>query len=565
MKPLLFLSCLLAVLPFDAQSIQPSLKWATYFGGAQVEQGWAVTKDHAGNIYIAGKTASSAGIATVGAYQTFYAGAPGNGGDVFLAKFTPAGALLWATYYGGNDNDDARALVCDDSDNVYMTGLTSSSGGIATPGSYQSSYGASQDVFLAKFSSGGVLMWATYYGGSQVDGASAIAFDSSGFVYIAGNTYSADSIATTGAYQSTYSGTGDAFLAKFTRNGMLQWATYYGGSGTDGINDLVIDHNRNICIAGYTYSSDHIATTGAYQTVRGGWQDAFLAKFTSNGLLAWGTYLGGSGGDDAYGIAKDAADNILVVGYTTSATAIATPASYQSSYGGTGDAFLFKFDSAGSLKWSTYYGGAASDAGISVTCDKQGNVYLAGGTQSTDSIATTDACQVTYGGGTEDAFLSVFNSSGARLWATYYGGPDDEEGENLIFDDSANVYLTGASNSAIGISTPGAYQPVYGASRDAFLAKFGPFNSIAEDVHSTRTSVTGLCVYPNPAKGKVRISTVGSEFMSVSLYDLTGRLLQQVDGKNQILELNVSDYAPGIYILSVKTDDASVNYRLQVN
>jgi hypothetical protein len=566
MKPLLLTCFLLATVSLKAQTITATLEWGTYFGGDHVDQAWAVTKDHAGNIYMAGKTASTTHIATAGAHQTVYAGAPGGGGDAFLAKFTPAGGLLWATYYGGNDIDEIRAVVCDDSGNVYATGFTSSASGIATAGSYQSTYGGSEDAFLAKFSSAGVLIWSTYYGAGQFDAASAIVFDSTGFVYISGNTYSADSIATPGSYQSTYTGLGDAFLAKFTRNGLLQWATYYGGSGSDWVNGMVIDNSRNICIAGNTTSSDHIATTGGYQATPGGSIDAFVAKFSSNGSLTWGTYFGGSGGDIAYDITKDGSDNLLVTGYTTSATAIATPGSYQSTYAGSSDAFLSKFNSTGSLIWSTYYGGDSTESGAGVVCDKQGNVYITGGTHSANGIATTDAYQLTYGGGVKDAFLSVFNSSGNRIWATYYGGPVDEGGEGIIFDDSANVYLTGATTSATGISAGNTYQPVYGTSDDAFLAKFGPFSSIAEDADSRKISVPAFCIYPNPAKEKVRIRAGdGFESKIVSLYDLAGRLLQQVCSDDQVIELVVNDYAPGIYLLSVKTDAAIASYRLQID
>jgi hypothetical protein len=145
----------------------------------------------------------------------------------------------------------------------------------------------------------------------------------------------------------------------------------------------------------------------------------------------WGTYYGGSGsgGDLGYSCSTDASGNVYLAGYTSSntGTIIATAGSHQSTNGGgTSDAFLVKFNLSGVRQWGTYYGGAGDDLGYSCATAGAGNVYLAGYTASNTGtiLATAGSHQSTYGGGTYDAFFLKFNTSGLRLWGTYYGGQE---------------------------------------------------------------------------------------------------------------------------------------------
>src|SRR5690606_11727155 len=122
--------------------------------------------------------------------------------------------------------------------------------------------------FINKFDADGQLVWATYYGGTNVDMLSAIAIDTAGDLYISGYTNSASGIASDSAYQPNImglTGTYDAFLLKFNTNGERQWATYFGGSANDGEKGiaLTIDNSNNIWIVGNTLSNDLPTTTNA--------------------------------------------------------------------------------------------------------------------------------------------------------------------------------------------------------------------------------------------------------------------------------------------------------------
>jgi hypothetical protein len=316
--------------------------------------------------------------------------------------------------------------------------------------------------------------WATYYGGSSGDLAHGIAVDSIGNSVITGRTGSASGIATTGAYQTSYGGNNDAFIAKFNASGARQWATYYGGSGDDGGNGIAIDGSGNSVIIGATNSTSGMATSGAYQTSNGGNNDVFIAKFNASGARQWATYYGGSGDDYGSGIAVDGTGNIVITGYSYSTSGIATTGAYQTSYGGGNwDAFIAKFNASGARQWATYYGGSGDDDGLGIAIDGNGNIVITGYTYSTSGIATTGANQISYGGGSSDAFIAKFNTSGARQWATYYGGSNYDYGYGVAIDGSGNIVITGYTASTSGIATTGAYQTSGGGTNyDAFIAKF---------------------------------------------------------------------------------------------
>ena len=142
----------------------------------------------------------------------------------------------------------------------------------------------------------------------------------------------------------------------------------------------------------------------------------------------WGTYYGNPGDDKGNAVITDASGNVYITGQTASnISGISTAGAHQVVYGGgTTDAFLIKFNSAGVRQWGTYYGGTGDDVGYALAVDASGNVYLTGTTNSGGAISTAGAFQVSFAGST-DAFLVKFNSAGVQQWATYYGDTGSEE------------------------------------------------------------------------------------------------------------------------------------------
>lgn len=311
--------------------------------------GYACCVDNSGNIYISGEsnTLLGTGVATPGSHQTTFAG--GNK-DGFLVKFNSNGIRQWGTYYGGSANEVGNACVTDALGNVYLSGSTMSNNAIATAGSHQATFGGVLDAYLVKFNTNGVRQWGTYYGGGAIDVSDfSCAIDASGNIYLAGETETLAGggpiIATPGTHQTTYGGLGDGFLVKFNSNGVRQWGTYYGGNSAEYTSGCSTDASGNVYVSGRTYSSNgnSIATPGAFQTAFvGGAYCSYVIKFNANGLREWGTYVGSVNWGTA--CATVGTGTVYLTGFTGLNTPyeISTPGSFQSTFGGTVDAFLVK-------------------------------------------------------------------------------------------------------------------------------------------------------------------------------------------------------------------------------
>ncbi len=257
-------------------------QWGTYFGGPIVEDGLSCATDPSGDVYLAGMTRSTSGIATAGAHDTTYGGGLFST-DAFLVKFNSSGVRQWGTYYGGAGVEKGYSCATDASGNVYLAGDSQQDGlpdtsGMTTTGAHQSAYGGGySDAFLVKFAPNGLRQWGTYYGGSILDVGFSCATDALGNVYMSGETQSNTGIATPDAHQTTVN---VAFLVSFNSSGVRQIGTYFGGTK----NVCTTDASGNVYMTGYTQSNSGIATPGAHQTVNGnsGYNDAFLVKF--NGI-----------------------------------------------------------------------------------------------------------------------------------------------------------------------------------------------------------------------------------------------------------------------------------------
>ena len=445
--------------------------WGTYYGGSGIDYGNSCTTDALGNVYMAGATVSNTNIATAGAHQTTFGGIF----DAYVVKFNSAGVRQWGTYYGGTGDDFSYSCITDALGNVYMTGYSTSTISIATAGAHQTTFGGNNDAYLVKFNSAGVRQWGTYYGGAGDDYGVSCISDALGNVFVSGFTDSNTNIATAGTHQTNFGGgIYDAYLVKFNSAGIRQWGTYYGGAGNDFGSSCSTDALGNVYVSGYTDSNTNISTAGAHQTAFGGGiYDAYLVKFNSAGVRQWGTYYGGTGDEFGNSCNTDVSGNVYMTGYSTSTISIATAGAHQAAFGGgTNDAYLVKFNSAGVRQWGTYYGGTGDDDGVSCIADAYGNVYMAGETDSNTNIATSGTHQTTFGGNF-DAYLVKFNSAGVRQWGTYYGGTGDDFGNSCIIDASGNVCMSGDTDSNTNIATAGAHQTTYGGTfEDAFLVKF---------------------------------------------------------------------------------------------
>jgi hypothetical protein len=563
-----------------------ALAWATDYGGSYDDYGYSITADGSGNIFLTGET-NSINFPTYnpggGAY---FQGSLEGVTDIFILKFTNDGIRQWATYYGGSSFDHGRSITTDSSGNIFLTGFTYSTDfPTYDPGSgayFQGSYAGNGDIFILKFTNDGIRQWATYYGGSGGDYGYSITADGSGNIFLTGETNSPNFPTYNpggGAYsQGTNAGNRDAFILKFTNNGIREWATYFGGSYDDYGYSIKADNLENIFLTGSTGSTNFPTYNpggGAYfQGTNAGYDDVFILKFTNNGVLQWATYYGGSVWDFAYSITADGSGNIFLTGMTHSSDfPTYNPgggAYYQRTNAGYYDVFILKFTNSGIRQWATYYGGSDYDEGFSIIADVAGNIFLTGWTSSTN-LPTYDPGGGAYYQGTYagwgDIFILKFTNSGTRQWATYYGGSDWDEARSITADGSGNIFLTGWTGYTYLTNFPthdsgwGAYfQGLYTGATDVFISKFEGGVIAVEENTFPHPEIKVLYV-PSFFEDKIllRFSSSSKKTLRIILYNLTGEIVFQKELPHTlsvVLEgTKIKNLKSGIYFLKVFTDE----------
>ena len=315
-----------------------------------------------------------------------------------------------------------------------------------------------------------VLTYSTYLGGNFAENGTGIAVDPMGNFYVTGHTNSSN-FPRVNALQNNFGGIEDAFVAKFNRDGQPVYITYLGGSHWDFGHDIATDAAGNAYVTGYTLSQN-FPLANPFQPTLGGSNDTFVAKLNPSGsALLYSTYLGGNDDDYGRGITVDAQGNVYIAGSTNS-TNYPVSNAYQPANAGNSDAFVTKFNPAGSaLVWSTYLGGSNSDAAFSIAVDTTNNVVITGRSYSTNY--PLQAAYQPFMAGLHDVVVTKLNAAGSGLvYSTYFGGSSDEVGNDVALDPAGSAYIVGYTGSA-NFPVINAFQGV-GGFGDAFVAKFTP-------------------------------------------------------------------------------------------
>lgn len=379
------------------------------------------------------------------------------------------------TFFGGENNDELFDIQSDALGNIYVAGNTNSQNNIATSGAYQNTLNGSNDIYVAKFTALGQLVWATYFGGSNNETYGKLCLDKQKNVYVTGGTNSSNGIATTGAYQTTYGGGTDIFLVKLDSNGTRKWATYLGGNAQQYAVDIAISPLEEIYITGRGSTGDSVLTSiGAVNRFGAGSTDAFVVKFNTQGIRLWGSYFGGEYFDEGRAILALNSGDIVLAGSTLSTTGIASPGAFQTTKNNDYDCFFVWLKPNGNISWSSYFGGDSLDDIQDITSDSYGNVIGVGYTLSKSGLVEINAYQNKLNG-IVDAMLIKFDSTGRKHWSTYYGYEGVDIGKSIQTDSYGNLIIAGTSNSQDSMVTTNAYQTIYGGGGlDIFFAKFSP-------------------------------------------------------------------------------------------
>jgi hypothetical protein len=283
--------------------------------------------------------------------------------------------LAWRA--GGTISDYGKSVAVDGSGNVYVTGYYA---GTASFGATTLTSAGEPDVFVSKYSTGGVLQWVRQAGGTGYDVGHSVSVDGSGNVYITGYF---NNTATFGGTTLSSAGSNDVFLAKYDASGNLQWAQWGGGTSTDIGHSVAVDGSGNVYVTGLFYNT---AMFGSTMLTSAGGYDVFVAKYNSGGIPQWARRVGGADNDVGYGVAVDGSGNVYVTGQIAGTVPFGGTTLTSAGYY---DIFIARYDGSGNEQWAQRAGGTNFDYGYGVAADVSGNVYVTGYIQGTSSFGAT--------------------------------------------------------------------------------------------------------------------------------------------------------------------------------
>lgn len=361
----------------------------------------------------------------------------------------------WVKGISGSGEENSYSTVGDHMGNVYVGGYYSSATLDLNPGGTGGVINntSGYDGFVAKYDAGGNFLWVKNIVGSADDNVDALAVDPIGNVFVLGTFYSAsvdlNPGGTGGSVNNADGDYADIFLGKYAADGTFQWAKALGGTGTDAGGGLAVDDAGNAYITGNSNSTDADFNPGGSGGTIGnaGANDAFLAKYDTDGTFLWAKNFGGASNDYGWSVALDGAANVYITGRHSNAADF--------NIGGTGgvvnsqgnvDAYVAKYDTDGNFQWVNTAGGTNIDFPLSVAADAVGNVYFTGYSRS-NTVSFDPAGSVagqTSKIGTHSGFLAAYDSAGAFRWVKSIGGaPGYTQPTSVTVSGTGKVYLTG--------------------------------------------------------------------------------------------------------------------------
>jgi len=561
--------------------IDPSLVYSTYLGGTGDDQGSSIAIDAGNNIYVAGTTNSANFPTQGAAFPNkaalsdiFVTKIAANGGSIIYSTYIGGSGQDRGDGIAVDSSGSAYVVGRVDSSSTNFP----TTPGVIGP-AYRG--GDFDGIAFKLNPQGNGLSYSTYIGAEDNDSTEGVAVDSNGSAYLTGGTKSQGFPVTGGGFQTTRSGDTDGYLMRLNATGTaLLYSTYIGGSGTDRGSGVAIDSNGNAYVAGYTSAPD-FPTEDAFQNSFGGSFDAFVAKIDTNAngaaSLIFCSYFGGTGDDKAYGVALDnGGNNIYVTGQTSSNNLpVLNPA--QPAFGGSFDAFVAKISSAGTKVYATYLGGTGDDRGTGIAVNSAGSAYITGFTSSTN-FPTVTPLQIANGGGF-DAFVAKLNPAGsAFLYSTYLGGSANESNTTtgtstnpIALDSSSDAYITGFTSST-NFPTATPLQPANAGSQDGFIVKITDATPAADYslavVPGSRTVIPGgsttYTITATPVggyTGTISLSASGFSADSTASFNPSTVVITDASAKSSTLTVTTAATTPpGTYSLSISTTSGNLQH-----
>ena len=476
--------------------------WAARIAGTGSDIGQGIATDSSGNVFVTGQYSAALTVYNQGPSGTAGTTLPYIvGADVFVAKYSSAGAVVWAARIAGAGTDIGQGIATDSSGNVLVTGsyaaaLTLYNQGPSGTAGTTLPLTTADDVFVAKYSSAGAVVWAARIAGTTTGGDNGygIATDSSGNVFVTGYYSAALTVynqGPSGTAGTTLPPTG-AFVAKYSSAGAVLWAARISSVLGYGI---ATDSSGNVFVTGYysaaltVYNQGPSGTAGTTLPFTGG-NDVFVAKYSSAGDVVWAARIAGTTTSIEQGnaIATDSSGNVFVTGYYSAALTVynqgpSGTAGTTLPFTGGNDVFVAKYSSAGDVVWAARIAGTTTsiDRGQAIATDSSGNVLVTGRygaalTLYNQGPSGTAGTTLPFAGG-NDVFVAKYSSAGDVVWAAQIGSASTDTGFGIATDSSGNVFVTGSYSAALTLyntgGTAGTTLPPTGGD-DVFVAKYTP-------------------------------------------------------------------------------------------
>jgi hypothetical protein len=412
-----------AALDRPSLDAMPDSGWAIAAGGLYPDHAQGIAVDDKGSVYVTGYFRDTVAFGATSLTSHGWS-------DIFVAKIDAAtGNVVWASSAGGPDEDQGSAIAIDSSGNVYVTGFFSKAAQFESK-TIQSS--GLLDIFVAKYSPAGKLLWVIPAGGMDSDRGHGITVDGKGDVLLSG-TFRVK--ASFGAITLTTAAGYEAFAAKISADGAFGWAVCPSGEGFDDGQRIAVNAAGDAYVVGSFIGK---TTFGASQLVGSspGYADVLLFKVSSAGVPLWAVSAGGAGFDGGDGVAVDGSGTVIIAGNFSQT---ATFGAFTLHSVGGPDVFAAGLSPDGTFHWATSGGGAGVLVATDIAVDALGFSYVTGFfTKSPTFGASTLVSQ-----GQGDVFVARFSPAGVRLSATSAGGLADDRGFGIALDGSGYAYVAG--------------------------------------------------------------------------------------------------------------------------
>lgn len=338
-------------------------------------------------------------------------------------------------------------------------------------------------ITVSSFAQHHLYNWTSAIGGTGGEQSYALASDTAGNVYITGRFDNTSDFDPGPAVASgTSLGSTDAFIAKYSVDGSYLWSRTFGGTGGDNGLDIVVDSNGNVFVTGrFQNTVDFDPGPGVDNRTSVGGEDIFFSKYDTDGTYIWTYTFGGTGSDNGQVLAVDNSNNIYLGGvfyYTIDFNPFAG-VDNKSSNGNT-DVFVSKYNSDGSYAWTNTFGGTSWEYINDMNISGSGKLYLTGTFLNTVDFNPGVGVDNRTSLGSEDIFLSSYDSDGNYIWTKAFGSVTSDSGGGVITDTAGNIYIGGSYQNTVDFD-PGAGtdNKTSNGGTDIFLTKYNTDGSYA--------------------------------------------------------------------------------------